>query len=745
MRSGLISIIVAVGLFTPAAVFTGQETEPGAKAEIVRLDAVVTDAQGRPVRDLKEADFEVLEDGEPQHLTNFLFVGPAEKPAAGGLARERPATEGAPAPSGTAPGRFVVIVVDDLHIAPNNLEYVKPALRRFVAETVQPDDRVALIPIGSPGGVRELSSDRRWLEEAIEGLKSRDAFVAPARGSQMTAAQAEMVLRGDPNALRLAARTLIAEPGSVYDGNSPRAAVEGPGAGSSSGAAGAAAMAQDAKERAAEREARRQAEGILSEAMRFSGATLHTIEDVIRSVSELPGRKICLVVSDGFLLGTGTRNDQTRSLRSVVDAATRSGTVVYALDSLGLAMTGGDASVAGAAVPPGLQQRVDRASAHLFQETLSSLAGDTGGFLVHGTNEPTPGLVRMLADNEAYYLMAYEPTNTKHDGHFRRIEVRVSGRPGLTVRTRAGYFAPDDRKPAPKPGEVARLPVALTDAEARAALGAPVPTRGIPVHLTVDYLDLPPAGPQAIVRARLEVADLPWREAEGRRRADLDVVGGVFDGSGALTGPPFTRHVTLDLTPAQQERAAQSGLELQQREPVTPGPRDVRLVVLDASRAPLGGASEKVEIPDLADHKLTLSSVFLSSSTESSGTGSPPTGGEGAARGTGAEETLHDVQGRRHFKRGESLYFQVYVYNVSPDEQGRSDVVLQAQIRFGGKLIAASKPQPVTFHQKDGVPLPQSNGMSLEGFDPGYYDLRVVVVDRRAGATASRDVDFTVE
>ncbi len=94
---------------------------------------------------------------------------------------------------------------------------------------------------------------------------------------------------------------------------------------------------------------------------------------------------------------------------------------------------------------------------------------------------------------------------------------------------------------------------------------------------------------------------------------------------------------------------------------------------------------------------------------------------------------------------GSSVYFQLYVYNVLADEKGASDVVLQAQIRSGDKLLAASKPQPLSFQQKDGVPLPQTNGMSLEGLDPGRYDLRVVVVDRRANATAYRSVDFTVE
>jgi hypothetical protein len=69
--------------------------------------------------------------------------------------------------------------------------------------------------------------------------------------------------------------------------------------------------------------------------------------------------------------------------------------------------------------------------------------------------------------------------------------------------------------------------------------------------------------------------------------------------------------------------------------------------------------------------------------------------------------------------------------------------VLQAQIR--ANPIAASKPQAVTFHQQDGLPLPQSNGMSQESLAPGHYELRVIVVDRKADATAFRSANFTVE
>ncbi len=83
------------------------------------------------------------------------------------------------------------------------------------------------------------------------------------------------------------------------------------------------------------------------------------------------------------------------------------------------------------------------------------------------------------------------------------------------------------------------------------------------------------------------------------------------------------------------------------------------------------------------------------------------------------------------------------MYNVSRDEKGASDVVLQAQIRSGTSVIAASKPQPVALQQKDGVPLPETNGMSLEGLAAGAYELRVV--DRKANATTHRSVDLNVE
>ena len=103
------------------------------------------------------------------------------------------------------------------------------------------------------------------------------------------------------------------------------------------------------------------------------------------------------------------------------------------------------------------------------------------------------------------------------------------------------------------------------------------------------------------------------------------------------------------------------------------------------------------------------------------------------------------MQALRRFKNRDSLFFQVYVYNLRGEAEGASDAVLQAQLRQGETLVAASQPQPIKLERKDGALLPQTNGMPLESLPRGSYQLRVVVMDKKANATVNRQVDFTIE
>jgi VWFA-related protein len=708
-------------LFGAATLAPAQEKPPAIADEVVRLDAVISDSSGAPVRDLVQEDLVLLEDGKPQRLTHFAFAGRSRDSIA-------PAT--APPADAAGPARQVAIVVDDLHIAAGNLDQVKQALRRFVGELAQPGDNVALVTSSARGGVQVLTRARGPLNEAIEQLKARGSGPAPMRGSQMTPVLAELILRGDPGAMTLAARAIVYEPGSVVaDMGGLRSGSQGPG--------GVGLGSSSSEDRIGAVELQQQARIALAEALSFSVATLNRIEDVVRGLSPLPGRKICLLVSDGFLLGAGTSEERTRELRRVVDAATRSGTVVYALDAKGLASAVDDLAAAGAAGPPSPQIGVATRGEALLRDTLATVAGDTGGFLVRGTSDLEAGLRRVLAENEAYYGMAYEPSNKKRDGAFRKIELKIPGHRDYVVRTRRGYLAPDDRRRARRPEAAAEvaLPRPLDETEARAILGSPVPEGGVPVQLIADYLELPPNGPQAVVRAYVDVGRLAWQEAEGRRRAALELIGGLYDAQGNPTGDIFGTRRVLDVARADSQRVEAAGFQFEHRLPLGPGRYQVRVAARGAQDASLGGAQQWLEIPDLSDKKLAVSSVFLSAAAPTQGGLGVPAGGD----------TMRDVHTRRRFKPGDGLYFQFYVYNARVDDSGASDVVLQAQIWSGKKALAASKPKPAALETKNGTPLPETNGMSLDGIAAGLYELRVVVVDRKANATVSRSVDFSVE
>jgi len=731
------TLVVLAAVLAPGTAARAQQQTPGTRTEVVQLDVIVTDADGKPIRGLTRDDFAVLEDKKTQRLTNFLFVEGRLRAQGTGAPAATPEPTPAAAASATedkpaSPGRHLVIVIDDLHIAPGNLEFVKGALRRLVDDFLGPDDFAALLTTSSPAGSRQLSQDSAAIKQSITQLTFKQAPMPPAAGTEMTPAQAELILRGDRSARRLAGRKLIDEPGSVLNPTSPQAATqEGSGAIAAAGGAGAS---PEALESIAEREAERQARAVLNDALRYSAASLHTIEDVLRSLAPLPGRKICLLVSDGFLVGTGTSEERTRDLRGIVDAATRSGAVVYAIDSRGLQGSMSDASTAGSTSSgSGLQTSVDRQSAQLFRMTLETISADTGGFLVSGTNAFDAGMQRVLAENDSYYLMAYEPANKKRDGKFRRIEVKLPRHATYLVRTRRGYLAPDDSKPAGRAAvrtaSAMPEPRGIVESEARAIIDAALREKGLPVRLAADYVDVSPEGSLAIVRAHVDVS----LAAEGGAPFALDILGGVYDTTGKPVGPAFGRR--NEVAAASVAKARQDGVPFYQRLALPPGRYEIRLAARDEKLTQLGGASQWVEIPNLKDGTLTLSGVFLS-------TAAPKAGGPGGAT---AAEDLRDVQAQRRFNSRDNLFFQVYVYNLRLDPDGGSDAVLQAQLRQGETLVAASQPQPITVQRKDGQLLPQTNGMPLEGLPKGRYELRVVVMDKKASATISRQIDFSIE
>jgi len=88
-----------------------------------------------------------------------------------------------------------------------------------------------------------------------------------------------------------------------------------------------------------------------------------------------------------------------------------------------------------------------------------NIADETGGVLIHDTNDLSAGLRRINDDMRGYYLISYIPKNEDYNGRFRQVSLKLS-RPNLEVQTRKGYYAVE---------AVGQLPVLDYEAPAIAA------------------------------------------------------------------------------------------------------------------------------------------------------------------------------------------------------------------------------------------------------------------------------------
>ena len=78
------------------------------------------------------------------------------------------------------------------------------------------------------------------------------------------------------------------------------------------------------------------------------------------------------------------------------------------------------------------------------QETLSTLASDTGGTAFTDTNDFGEAFTKVVKDISSYYILGFASTNNNRDGRFRRVTVRLRNTPGARLEAREGYYADRD-------------------------------------------------------------------------------------------------------------------------------------------------------------------------------------------------------------------------------------------------------------------------------------------------------------
>jgi VWFA-related protein len=678
--------------------------------ELVQTDVMVFDKQGRFVDGLSKENFELRIDGKPRTIEAFekITAGSDEESQ---LAAARGATTvNLKRPVPLDRGRIVFFYLDDFHMDQGGMLAAKKLISAFIDKQMGQNDQAAIASAtGQIGFLQQLTSDRTVLHTALNRLTSRNYSVRDSDRPPMSEYEALLIDRLDRAVFEFFVNeTLRINPGMSRD--------------------------------TAQHMVRGRAQGIQAQAGRFNFNTLSGLESLVKSARNLPGRKVLFFLSGGMLLESRT-GDSLQRLRDITNAAAKSGVVIYSMDTRGLVATLHDASTERAFDPSGQLEISTHGELSSSQDALNALAVDTGGKSLFNTNDLIRGLAPAIKETSTYYLLAWKPdAESQKQGRFRHVEVKLVGRPELTVRVRKGFFdldppaatvATNNKKTAEQPPPTKTVPAKL-----REMITAPYPERALPILMSVDYYDIAGKGPTLSTAVQIPAEFLSFSEqADGKIQATIDLSGVYLDEKGVVKNSFLQRVVTT----APSLEAAKSELgEITFTYParLPPGLYQVRAAARDEKSGRAGSAYSWIEIPDLEKKQLAMSSVLLGERTQPK-----------VANVSDSNFTSPVALSASHrFKRDSTLRFLVFAYNTvpSPADQ-KPDIAVQVQVIRDDQPVITTAVRKITAEGvMDLTRLPYAAEIPMSDLLPGRYLLQVTIIDRVAKQSTTRQTHFDV-
>jgi VWFA-related protein len=472
---------------------------------------------------------------------------------------------------------------------------------------------------------------------------------------------------------------------------------------------------------------RNRAANLMRQASHWVLKTLGALDQLVRDSAGVPGRKVLFFVSDGFLVDSNY-TDLSNAIRTLASSAARAGVVIYSIDARGLVTTLVDDG--SAADPTGRLLRSSQGEVFAFQDSLNSLAVDSGGRALFNTNDLYAAVDRGLRETSFYYLLGWTPERAgENPNKFRRLEVTVVGRPELTVRVRKGAFNIEAPKNTKRDEAAQTKPVS---AKLQNALVATMPAREVPVSMALSYVDTPDKGSTLSISMEIPTEVLSSHVNEEKSSpSSVDFAGAVFDKDGKSTST-FGQNVTV------AETLKSGGRRLTYTHTVFPRPGlyQVRVAARDALSGRIGTAKSWVEIPDLSAKKLTLSSIVAGERSAS----------QTQAAGGPLFSNQIPLNIARRFRRDSFLRCLVFVYNAARTQPDRtSDVAIQVQVLRNNRPVITTAVKPiVTQAGQDQDRLPYATDVSLQGLTSGRYVLSIIAIDRAGKTSASEQMRFDV-
>ena len=365
-----------------------------AGVDVIQTDAIVRDARGQFIADLKAGEFEIYEDGVKQELVALTMIhGGREYNVLSPPAQRRDGIIVPPSrPRSDTAGRIFVIIIDDFHLEPGTTGRTRQIVGQMLRNLIHEGDMFGIVSTGLSSISEQLTYDRQVLQSAIDriqggGLKPRE-IIEGAQGAQ------------GPTELRHRAHVAMS-------------------------------LAYEQMRNLEKVQNRRKVVLYISPGYDFNPFAQSRLEEqALRArvdAADLQNDPFFRTQQSSQMLAEA---DLIRELAELTRAANRANATIYTIDPRGLP--------AGPDIDADIRVPEWNAFLRNSQDSLRVMAEETGGFAMVNMNDFAAGFKRIDAETSDYYLLAYSSSNSDPLKRVRRIDVRVT-RPGATVYHRTSY------------------------------------------------------------------------------------------------------------------------------------------------------------------------------------------------------------------------------------------------------------------------------------------------------------------
>ena len=456
---------------------------------------------------------------------------------------------------------------------------------------------------------------------------------------------------------------------------------------------------------------------------------LSALQTAARMLGQLNEKKSLIYFASGLRLN-GVDNEA--QLQATVDAAIRAGVSFWPIDARGLVAQAplGDAtqgSPGNAGMYSGAAALATTTNLQRSQDTLFSLAGDTGGKALLNYNDLTKGIVQAQQSITNYYILEYYPTNTALNGKFRHVKISVNPELSAKLDYRQGYFAGK---------EFSKFTTVDKERQLEDALMLGDPITDLTIAIEINYFQLNRAEYFVPIVVKIPGRELALAKRGGAEHTLIDFVGEIKDVYGGTTVTNVRDNVNIKLSDATAAELAKQPIEYEAGFTLLPGKYMIKFLARDDETGRIGTYQTTFVIPNLnkEDKRVPISSVVLSGQRVDLKNAIYNTA---KAKDQEKEALVNPLvqNGKklipsvtRVFSRGRDLY--VYLQAYQPATVTAKPLVAFVSFYQGQTKVFETQPMAVTpaaTNRLGAVPLSFSIG--LNQLPPGEYDCQVTVLD----------------